>query len=238
MKFIKGLIKFLVILALIIVLILGYLGLIPFLSKLMGTNKPRDLGMEFSQEQYDLGLLKSGTETKSAPSSASASISYEGSHQVIDSFSDDMLTAHAFDKSWPNYPISNVQVRINDDNSCEVSGIIKLPQIDSFLQAMNISQGDYQKALTEASIPIANLPFYAKGMGTASNNSLSIDVSAFEVGRFPVPKGIIDQYQDDLANFGQTVMSRIPGFSVNEARFENGSIYFDGTLPDAELIRD
>ena len=59
----------------------------------------------------------------------------------------------------------------------------------------------------------------------------------FEVGRFPVPKGLIDNYQDKLDQAAATIISRIPGFYVNEARFEDGTIYFDGKLPDVELTK-
>jgi len=220
-----------------VVVALGYFGLIPGLSDLMGTNKPRDLGIQYSEASYNAGLEKSNVKLKSLKVSDSRIIAYEGSHKVKTSFSDEELTAHAIKKEWVGYPVSDMQVRINDDNTAEVSGILKLTQIGPFLEAMNISEADYKKALEKASIPIKDVPFYAKGLGTAKNGALDITMTNFEVGRFPVPENILSQYQDELTDFGHSIMKNIPGFSVKEARFENGAIYFDGELPDVEFTK-
>ncbi len=238
MKIVKFLLVSILILILIVILVLGYFGFIPALSNLMGTNKPRDLGVMYSEEMYLSGLEKSGVEIKTLPISSGETISYEGSHSVTASFTDDELTSNShWKEEWSDFPIREVQVRINDDNSAEVSGVLVLDKMDDFLATMNISPEGYREALSRAKIPITDIAFYGKGTGVARNNSLEISISAVEVGRFPVPIGIVDEYQDDLASFGETLMTRIPGFSVNEALFENGSIFFNGTLPDAELKR-
>jgi len=220
-----------------VVVALGYFGIFPGLSSLMGTNQPRDLGMQYSEAGYNAGLEKSDVELKTLKASDPRIIAYEGSHKVKASFTDEELTAHAIKKEWVGYPVSDMQVRINDDNTAEVSGILKLTEIAPFLEAMNISEADYKKALEKVNIPIKDVPFYAKGLGTAKDNTLDITMTNFEVGRFPVPSGILDQYQDELTSFGHSIMRNIPGFSVNVARFENGSIYFDGELPDVELTK-
>ncbi|MGB9842731.1 MAG: hypothetical protein ACPLN1_00060 [Caldisericia bacterium] len=38
---------------LIIVLILGYFGFVPFVSDLMGTNKPKNLGVTFTEKDFE-----------------------------------------------------------------------------------------------------------------------------------------------------------------------------------------
>lgn len=225
------------ILAIGAVVLLGYFGLFPALSNIMGTNKPRDLGMQYSEASFRSALEKSDVEMRELPQSDPRIIAYEGSHPVEASFTDEELTAHAHNRDWVGYPVADMQVRINDDDTAEVSGVLKLTQIGPFLEAMNISQADFEKGLAEANIPLKDVPFYAKGFGSAQNNTLDITMTNFEVGRFPVPRGIIDQYQDELTDFGYSIMRNIPGFSVNEARFENGSIYFDGELPDVELTK-
>ncbi len=233
----KTLLAIIVTLAIAGVLALGYLGFIPRLSALMGTNKPRDLGMAVSEEKYESGLAKSKVEMKELSKSSTVSLKYEGSHDVKANFSDDELTAHAYNRNWADYPLGDLQVRINDDNTCEISGILKLTKVDGLLNALNISQSDYKKALEKANIPLADVTFYAKGFGTASNNTFDATLTNFEVGRFPIPKGLIDKYQDQIDQLGATVAKSIPGFYVKEARFENGSIYFDGSLPDKEFTK-
>jgi hypothetical protein len=234
LKFLFGTILLLLIGA---VILLGYFGLFPALSNIMGTNKPRDLGMHYSEVNFNSALNKSEVEIEKLAAEDPRLIAYEGSHKVNTSFTDEELTAHAYNKDWVGYPVSDMQVRINDDDTAEVSGMLELTKIGPFLEAMDISQADFEKALTKANIPLKDVPFYAKGYGSASNNTLDIHMTNFEVGRFPVPKNILDQYQDELTDFGYSIMDNVPGFSVSEARFENGAIYFDGQLPDVELTK-
>jgi hypothetical protein len=219
------------------VLLLGYFGFVPIVSDLMGSNRPKDLGMRFSQENFDSALDKSKVEMKQLDPVSKEIISYQGSHDVKETFTDDELTAHANNKDWVGYPVSDVQVRINDNNTAEVSGILKLSQIQPFLQAMNISQTDFENALQKYHLPLRDIPFYAKGLGSASDNVLNIKMTNFELGKINVPQNILNQYQDELTNFGNSIMKSIPGFAVHEARFEDNSIYFDGSLPDVELTK-
>jgi hypothetical protein len=234
------LIKFLVILFLILVIsllfVLGYFGFFPPLSTLMGTNKPRDLGVDFSEQAYRSGLEKAQVEIKNLPATSSETISFEGSHSLTANFTQEELTSNShWKEEWSNFPIHDLQVRINSDNSCEISGVLELDTMYNFLSDMNINQEAYKEALNKAKVPISDIVFYAKGSGMAKNNTLDVNIASVEFGRLPVPKNIIDEYQDDLVSFAETLITRIPGFSVNEARFENASIYFDGSLPDAEL---
>lgn len=233
----RYLFAFILLLTMGVVVALGYFGFMPGLSGLMGTNKPRDLGMEYSEASFNSALEKADVEMEELSASDPRMIAYEGSHKVKASFTDEELTSHANNRDWVGYPVSDVQVRINDDDTAEVSGILKLTQIQPFLQAMDVSQAEFEEALEKANIPLKDVPFYAKGFGTAEDNTLDITMTNFEVGRFPVPKNILDQYQDELTDFGHSIMRNIPGFSVNEARFEDGSIYFDGELPDVELTK-
>ncbi|QQS38819.1 hypothetical protein IPM62_05570 [Candidatus Woesebacteria bacterium] len=237
MKVLKVLLVVFFLFVVSIVLVIGYLGFIPGVSSVMGSDKPRDLGMTYSQESYDNALAKAQTEVKELPANSVASIQYEGSHSVKESFASEELTAHAYNKTWVHYPISQVQVRINDDDTCEVSGLIDLTKVDAFLNAFGISQGDYKKALEKANIPMKTLPFYAMGSGTAKDGNLNIDVSKFEIGRFSVPANYIAEYKEEYNSFGEMVMGKIDGFSVNEAYIDNGQINFDGTLPDKELTK-
>jgi hypothetical protein len=228
---------FFLIVAILVAGLLGYFGLIPGVSDLLGSNKPRDLGMTYSSESFSTGLAKGKVEMKTLEGTSSESLKYEGSHEVIDSFTDEELTSHAYNKEWENYPISDVQVRINDDNTCEVSGMIDLAKVDGLLSELNISQANYKKALESVNIPMKKMPFYAKGSGVALDNHLDASISTFELGRFPVPSSLLSKYGPMLMSFGDTVMSRIDGFSVKEARFENNAINFEGTLPDVEYTK-
>lgn len=226
-----------VILVVLVALALGYFGFIPGLSAVLGTNKPRDLGMVYSAQKYEEAVKKAKIEKKTLEPSNPVSVSYEGSHPVKEKFSDEELTSAAYNRDWVDYPISDVQIRINDDNTCEVAGMLDLKKMGRYVSMMGVSQEDYQTALEKAKIPFDVVPFYAKGFGEAKNDAGEGTLTNLEVGRFPVPKKLLDEYHDPLEQFGNVIINSIPGLSVNEARFEDGSIYFDGTLPDVEYTK-
>jgi len=112
--------------------LLGYFGFIPGLSSLLGTDKPKDLGIKYTQMDYESALEKGGGELKKLPTTSTESILYEGSHKVKEKFTTQELTALAQEKEeWVDYPLENLQIRINDDDTCEIAGIIKLTKIQN-----------------------------------------------------------------------------------------------------------
>ncbi len=231
MKLLVSLVSFIAILG---IGVTTYFGIFPGLSDVLGTNKPRDLGMEFSQESWDSAYKKGGGEYKQLPKESKVSLSYEGKHDVKENFTAEELTSLGANKNWRDYPVSDLQVRINEDDTMEVSGVLKLTKMDSFLNSIGIGTEEYKKALEKVGIPLKDVPFYAKGFGTATNNNLDVTVSNFEIGRFPIPSNILNDYQDEAMDFGYKLMNNMNGFSLNEAKIENGSLHFDGTLPDVE----
>jgi hypothetical protein len=237
MKFLKGLFSLIIIVILLLVGVGGYLGIIPGVSKIFGSDKPRDLGKMYSEENYVSGIQKSGS-TRGVLSTSSlknATIMYEGSHKVDTSFSDEELTSFAYNRPWVNYPFKNVQIRINADNTAEASGIVRMPIITTWLNAIGVSDDQLQKVMNDFRVPMADVPFYIKGVASDTNNQVTGDIAQLEVGRVPVPKSIINTYQPALADFVTDGLSRLPGLNVEKAAFENGKFTFKGTLPDKEL---
>jgi hypothetical protein len=102
---------------------------------------------------------------------------------------------------------------------------------------MGIASADVAAQAKKFNVPMADVPFYFKGTGIARNKHITPNLQALEIGRVPVPGSLINQYQQTAADLATNLMSKVPGFSIEEASISDGKLNFKGTLPDKELYR-
>jgi len=242
----------------LIVLVLGWFGFIPGLSTLLGANKPIDLGVKYTQEDFNKAHAQSAVtyEQIAGDPAASASLSFAGSHEVNNSWTSAEMTALLNDRPWKNWPVKNVQLRINPDNTVEMSGVYNEKKLEGYAAAI----GTPQVVIDKLYIMPAEAAFYAKGTAALSNNQVSkLDFTSVKLNRMPIPTGILlslnnaiadqayaaDAVTDELSkysgkkqavvNFINEKLVWISGFYAKNAQFNNGKLEFDGSLPDKEL---
>lgn len=225
---------FLILIIIAIPLTLGYFGLIPAISKVLGTNKPRDLGKTFNQEVYNKTFEKANcTKANLEPSNDYPySVKYEDFHEVEISFSDDELTSVANSYDYKDACLTSVQIRINPDGSAEGSGIFSTPALVNYLINIGIPAQGIATAMEKYPIPKHQLPFYVKGTGSVINNQINMDLSSLELGRIPVPQSIISTYQQPLADFIENQIFKLaPDTNMEKVTLENGKLNYKGKLP-------
>lgn len=239
----KFLIKlFLVVSILLIIsgiLILGYYGLIPGVSTLFASNKPRDLGITYSEQDLtnalEKGALKS--EALSATKTPSESIKYSGQMSIQNTFSDKEITALVNSRNWIYYPISNTQVKFNPDGTGEVSATLLKDRIAGYTQAFGLTQEGLAIVMDKLKLIPVNPPIYAKGKFEVKNNQLTlVDIQKIEIGRFSIPTNLINDNKKYLIAAAEERIKSTPGCQINAATINNGKLYFDGTLPEKELV--
>lgn len=235
MKFLR----FLVLLVLLAVIAGGYFGVIPGISKLFGSDKPRDLGVAFSDADFKSMEIKTGAVAEPMPEGedASLTIKHVGEHKVDAVFTQAEFTSKVSNRKWKDNPFGEVQVKFNADGSAEASGILKLPIATRFFAAMGIAAADVEAVAKKFNVPMANVPFYFKGTGVAENNRITPNLTNLEIGRVPVPKAIINQYQQQAADLATDLLGRVEGFSLEKAEIVDSKLHFVGTLPDKEYYR-
>jgi len=234
----KGFIKFtLIILVFIVVtpiLVLGYLGFIPKLSSIMGSDKPRDLGVKYTESDFTSVYQKNGVElSEMAGSSTTAenSIQYSGSKTVSVNVSSEEITALSNAPTWKYYPVSNVQIKINSDGTGEASGILILDRLTGYLGAIGISPDVAQAAADYLKIK-GSTPFYFKGMVSVTDNKISLDTQKIEIGRMPIPDNLVKKNQHYLVELAEIRIKSVPGLFVKSFNLDNGKVNFNGTLPE------
>ncbi|MBI3577546.1 hypothetical protein HY086_05915 [Candidatus Gottesmanbacteria bacterium] len=236
----KQLLFLVLLIAVVGVIGLGYFGFVPGLSGILGTNKPRDLGVRATVADYDLYVKKGGTSYNYVTGSAPPGQSFIpfGKKEVTASFSQQEITGRINFAKWKYMPVENVQVKINADGTGEVSGVIRVDRLDGFIAAIggvSVPPEEIHKALTTVGLGSGNPPFYlkVKDAGVKDNKAFGGIISV-EVGRIPVPVSQVNA-SAVAANLVNTILSKA-GIYAKSVSFTSGQMDFSGTVPESMRV--
>lgn len=201
-------------------LLLAYFGLVPGLSQIVGLNKPKDLGINFSPQDLanaDGKILKlSGQELAQFD---------------LDSAEITALMNRDF-RSWEYYPIKNPRVKIGADGQIELSGILRLDRLAGFAKSRLYSRPQIEAVLGQLGFPKTNPPIYLKGTLSITNNKAESRLEKVEIGRLILPQILIAQNSDLINSFIENDQIRQrPSLNIKGLNFKNGVMYFDGSYP-------
>lgn len=187
-KILLGIILLVVIAA---VLVLGFLGFIPGVSALFGANKPRDLGVKYTEA--DLQEIRTKTQVKYLvlPDTQEpiSTRQFSGSRAVTGDFSSAQLTATLNNQPWKLWPYKNVQLKLNGDGSGEISGVLVKNRVPAYAVSIGVPQKASEMAMKF--LP-GDTVFYVKMKAALADNKVSLfEPERLEIGRLPVPLGPI-----------------------------------------------
>jgi hypothetical protein len=220
--------------AVVVVLALGYLGFMPGVSNLFGSNKAKDLGVTFTSADLKSARAKTGVINTDLSSSAAAqdSLKFGIPRKVDATFTQAECNALLNNHPWKYYPLKDIQLKINADGTAEFSAILIKDRLQGYAEALKISDGDIQVLNEYLNKVPENPAFYIKGTGGITNNQITgMDVEDFKVGNLSFTQQIQDN-ESSLASAGATLMRSIIGMNIESLQIVNGSIKFKGTLPD------
>ena len=223
----------------VVVLALGYVGLVPGVAGFLGSDRPRDLGVRYTAADLASGNAKSGTKTTALPAGAAPQESYKvsGSIPVQAAFTDEELTALIAEreKQWAYFPVSDAQIKIGDDGTVEAAGVLRVDRAYGCAAALGFSTQAVDAALGALKIASGNPPVYFRGTGAVTNGQVTIDVQRLEVGRLPVPGGLIAGNQELIASSIEQVI-RASGVDARSVTFANGELRFEGSKPATRAL--
>lgn len=238
--------------------LLGFLGYIPGLSSVMGANKPKDLGITYTEADKASAREKSQVVYAELPSNtpAESSIVRSGSRAVNTSWSSAEMTALMNNRPWRYWPIKDVQLRINNDGTAELSGVVLKDKLSGYFTAIGVPS---EVSSTIAKFLPASSAFYVKAKTSLTDNQVSdFDIQAVSLGKISIPvnlllsskpaklvgralaqdiTGELTKYSGKKAavvEFINSRLAKITGFYAKKAYFSAGKLYFDGTLSEKE----
>jgi len=216
----KKLLLGLVVLVILVVAGLSYLGFMPFLSGYIA--KQVDLGVKADP------ALVTAFESKYGQPNGSGKVDLN-----VDLSAAEITSIFAvWEERDKNFPLHNVQIRFNPDGTGEASGFLNVSTAVSLAKSLGYSDSDIEKGKQYVRYVAGDLPFYVKGTGGMTNNSLSINPSTFQIGRVTVPDSITNPVAGAVGDMIKRRISQIGGANIQEASFKSGSLHLVGTVPE------
>lgn len=237
---------------LLIIVLVGVGGFI-----FMSTGK--EVPVEWDEADYITAVDKSGIkvadiEEINLVTLARGDFTTSGTNQIETAFTNAEMSALIDMANANGGPITNFKVSFNGNNEGEMSFRITDAFID-FIQEQNMIQLLNKKTAYNAFLmPLAsasnsasdtvikiissvasNKPVYAKGtLSRTNSNAVSIYITTLKVGQLTLSEDIVRKVESEVLRFVNNLLSSTNGFTIEELRVEEGTLFYKGTLP-AEL---
>jgi len=234
-KFLFGLVFVLVVVTLVPV---TFLGLVPGLSKLVGAG-PKDLGIKILKEDSLAVFSKTGVEIVAMPKNTTPDQDFvlEGTKEADLTFSSKELTALTNNRSWKNFPVKEVQIKIDKDGAIECSGILVISKVLPYAMALGYSEEEIADVLKKYRIPQLEAPFYIKGTGSAEQNAVKIEATSVQIGAVPLPDKLVAQANREAESLlNSLILKNSQSFFAEIVAFSNDAMRFKGRLPEKEYV--
>lgn len=219
------------IIVLAVIAVIGYWGFIPGVSYVLGSTKPRDLGVASTSEALASAEKKSGVDFAQAPATQTTSIAFSGRVSGKGSFTGEEITSIVRESAWKDFPAENFQMRINDDGTVEVSGKMMLEKIPAYLAAHGLPVGKAQWYIEKAATLGINPPLYVKFESTWKDNQVSLTPHRIEVGRYSVSQEQYAEHEDVVTNGIETVVRSVPNINIESIDYKGGTLNAVGAFP-------
>lgn len=223
-------------------LVAGWFGMVPGVSSLLGANKARDLGVQYTaadlvtyQEKTGIQFLDYANAPEN-PNKPGKKMIF-ANPRTVDSLaiSQEELTAAVNSLNWRTMPLKNVQIRASG-GAVEVSGNLNAKNIAGFIKfigGVGYSQQDVDKAASWAIRLVNNAPVYVRASVGAENDQLSFTLHEAKVGRLAIPQGIAEKV---LQTGLTSAITNADNYEIKSASFSNGQMNFSGTYPTTVYV--
>ncbi len=222
----------------IAVLVLGYFGFVPGVSDALGANTPRDLGVRPTAADLESVNAKLGVTYSTLPNEAAgtASLIETGSHPMNVQLTSEEATALLNDHAskWKYYPIDHIQVKVNPDNTVEVSGVLRVDRWKGFADAIELPESTRSQVRPYLSYVMTNPSIYLKGT-LSIHSPPEVTVTEAEVGRMTFTGSALADYLYDVAAFISYV-ARLNGLQITTLEIYNGFITVVGVAPNGVAL--
>jgi len=184
---------------------------IPLLTALLGTDKPRDLGVRTDPSYFTDMLGKQGIKLEGTYDKLCLEcyIEYADMKQMDISVTSNQLSSwiSATNKEGT---LKDVQVKLGSNNNMEMSG------------KLDLRNAGYD----------FNGPIYAAGKIVKSGtNTLKIEINKAEAGLIPVPGEYAGKGAEELEGAINRQLARMPGLNIEDFSIENGALHYKGNFP-------
>ena len=191
---------------------------VPFLSALLGTDKPKNLIGEVNPNLYKDTLVKENITLTDEIGEYCliCDISYEDFTPMDTTISSEELTSLLRATNSNLGPLKEIQVKLNDNNQAEISAYLDLT--------------DYGYDFSG--------PVYAAGsIAKGDSSSLAIDLQRVEVGILSIPEKYIKQGEEGLNALINDQLAKMTDLKIDSLEISNNSLHFKGDYPKTATVK-
>ncbi len=217
---------------LIVLVCLTAVGLVPGLSQIFGAG-PRDLGIRITKQDSLNAFAKIGSEFIPLKNTDTIKdYTLEGKKDLNFTMDSKELTAHSNNRPWKYYPVKNVQIKIHPDGTIEGSGVLVISKAIPYAMGLGYSEGQIRDAMKKYSIPPFEVPLYIKGKGSVSDDKVSVNAQAVQIGAIPIPGDIVARANTEAEIvLDDIIQKHKDGFHADSITFVDGKMDFKGQVP-------
>jgi len=214
---------------LIIFFVAGYfLGNVPLASKLLGTNKSKDLGVVISVDNAYSGLK--GMKCPLTPQQVTDIVNNPKIYTTVKTTltSDEVSSILALG-DIPGFPLRTTQIKFGPNGYLQASGIIDTEKLQSFLKEMGASSEVMDKVMGYVK-NAKYLNFYADGNLSITNNRLSGDIGSVKIGNISLPSDVLRNSEANIAGAITGGLNK-QGYNIRKLTISEGKADVDMDRP-------
>lgn len=198
--------------------------------------RPKDLGVRYSQKDVESVNAKLGITYSSLPDSSDPKATYtiEGKRDVDITLTNEELTALMAEHSeqWKNYPVSDVQMKVNEDGSFELSGKLEGKSWDDYATATNMPDRFKNFVGEKANLVPMNPAFYMKGTMAVQDGEVTGDVQEMKIGQITVDTTWFQNNNNFVTDFAKDRILAA-GITAESISFGPDGVHLKGTVPES-----
>lgn len=219
---------------LVLYLVAGYfIGGLPIASKIMGSNKPVDLGIEISVDSAYQGLHALGQPTTVEELQKIAD-NPDSFGTVQTTLSEEEASSLMALNQIPDFPVRLTQIKFNDDGTFESSGMIWIDKFPTFLARNGVSSEGVEKVMGYIGF-MDSTNYYMKGTFSITNNNVDLNMDSVKVGRISLPTGIINDNRGSVENTISNMLTN-NGYNIRSMYVSDGKVNVDMDQPLGSIV--
>jgi hypothetical protein len=228
--------KKLIVIASVIILVLlivffaaGYfLGNVPVASKLLGTNKPKDLGVVISINNAYSGLQD--MKCPLTPQGVEDVMKNPKSYTTVKtSLTSDEASSILALGDIPGFPLRMTQIKLGPNGSIQASGVINTEDLQKALKEGGASSETVDKVMGYVK-SAKYLNFYADGNLSVKNNQISGHFNSAKIGNISIPGDLISSIEPGIASAVTNGLIK-QGYNIRSLTISEGKVDLDMDRP-------
>jgi len=218
---------------LILFFVAGYfLGNVPIASKLLGTDKAKNLGVVISMDNAYSGLKDISSPL--TPQGVKDIINNPALYTTLKTtLTSDEASSLLAIGDVPNFPLRMAQIKFGPNGSFQTSGVINTEELQKALKQSGVSSGTIDKVMGYVKT-VKYINFYAEGSLSITNNKITGNISNAKIGNIGVPDDLLSKIDAGVASSVMNKLSQV-GYSIRSLTISEGKVDVDMDRPLADL---